>query len=740
MQSELVQTRIAGKLRALRAALRSRLALEGAAWLVLALVAAVFVTLGFDYVLRLERPLRAAIAAAAMIGAGAVLWRQVLLPLRVPMDAAALALLVERRFGQLGDRLVSAIQFEGRDCAALGVSPAMVARMAQEANALAGPLPFGQVVERRLLRRAWALAACALGLLLGFGFWQTDVLGRWFLRNVLFREIPWPQDTYLAVRGGPIFTVLRGDDLQVIVEAEPRSRIIPHHVTLHARYPSVGRTEERVEADGDNPGRFIKLFPSVAEEFEFHISGGDDRSHVKWGNRVRLIDPPGLRTVRFIVRHPSYMNRLKPEELDGARGVLAVPVGAEITVRAESNKDLASAEIVLDGKVVGAMRPETVQPDGREAPAVRQFVGGLKVAGENRPASHVLQFALRDTDGYTNRRSAKYVIQVQPDLAPTADLRKMRIGPRISPHAVIPLHVAARDDVGLASCAVTLRAGAAAGDPKLPPAASQPVSLPPDPGDECQADCELDILPLKLQPGETVQVGAQVVDTLPADFGGPNVGTSPVLSFTLVKPEDLLEELVRRQKEIRLEFMQALALQESARARTESVRLTAASAGLTPEVRRLLAASAGLQGNVGAEVAKAADALQAVVDEMRSNRLATDTEREQIREGVVQPLRALSGPIGKLVGALNGARQIDSAEELQTQAVAIEDVQKDIFRQMEEILQRMTKLEGKQELASKLQLIIKWSEQLLDVIRTKQQAEVGKVFQPTTEPASMPTE
>ena len=189
-RTELLRADVRGKLTALRVALSTRLLLEGVAWTVAAVVALVFVTLAFDYFLRLERPLRVGIVSLAAAGVLVVIWRGLVMPLRVPMRAADLALLVERRFGQLGDRLISAIQFSGsEDAETLGISAAMMRRVAFEANELARPLRFGEVVERRGVFRTWSIAGCALSLLIGFGFWQGDILGLWFLRNILFTEI-----------------------------------------------------------------------------------------------------------------------------------------------------------------------------------------------------------------------------------------------------------------------------------------------------------------------------------------------------------------------------------------------------------------------------------------------------------------------------------------------------------------------------------------------------------------------
>jgi len=733
-EEQLLRREIRSKLGALRRAISSRLLLEGLAWLLLVLVVVVFVTLGLDYFFRLERPLRGLVMSLAGLGVLVVVWRELIRPLSVRMDSPDLALLVEKRFGQLGDRLIGAIQFSRRgDYEEHGISGAMVARMAAEANAMAASLRFTDVVAHRGMVRTWAAAACAAAVLGGFGLWQSDVLGRWFMRNVLFAEIPWPQTTYLTVQGGPHFTVLRGDDLAVVIEVDPESLEEPPHVTLHARYPSIGGTEERIDADPEHPRRFVKVFPAVPEEFSFYVTGGDDRREEVDDydtHKVRVIDPPALRRVAFTVKYPNYTKRAQPDRFDGSAGALAVPVGADVAVLATSNKPLSSARIMLDGQPVAEMRPHTVREGEQVKVVERQYAGFFEISGENRPAARVLQFALTDTDGHTNRRGAKYVVQIRPDHAPTVDTKKTGIGIRISPRAVIPLLLKIKDDWGLASAEVLVR-----GAPTAKDTTRMAIEFPVDVRETLACRHEVDIEPLKLSPGASLHVGVRSTDTLPGSFGGPNVGVGSMLSFRVVKAEELLDEYVRRQKEIRLEFVQAMALQEAARAKTAAAVLVFAGGEITPESRRLLASSAGQQSGVGAEVAKAADALAAIVEEMKNNRLATQTEREQIRDGIVQPLRELTEPIRKVTAAIHATKSVDRPGELKQQADTIEEIQADLLVRMAEILQRMKKLESKQELASKLQVIIKWSEQLLKSIKKKEEAEVGRLFDPSTQPA-----
>ena len=733
---ELVGGEIRGKLRALRVAITTRLAMEGLAWVLLSMVAVVFVTLAADYLLRLERPLRALMMAAAAAALLVVGWRQLVAPFRVPMGSGDLALLVEKRFGQLGDRLISAIQFsQADDIDALGLSRAMIDRMAAEAGSLAGPLPFKDLVERRGARRSWAAALCGIALLAGFGVWQGEILQRWFSRNVLFAEIAWPQETYLTVHGDPEdFTVVRGDDLTVIVDVDPNSAVTPSHVTIYARFAAVGRMQKTIEPVRGNPKRFEFVFPAVAEEFEFYVIGGDDRRDARHPHQVTLIDPPVLRKVLFSIESPSYMNRSAPDEVPGSLGTLGVPIGARVTITAESNKPLASCKILLDGVTEPGweMHRQRAQRGKDVVTLPKTYTGSFLVRGENVPATKVLRFELTDTEDHVSRRGAKYMLQLQPDHTPTVDLKKFGIGGEISPRALIPLRLRVKDDHGIAGAAVTVRRST---DPNV--AGAESVALAPDIRAELDTTHELDIEPLGLAPGEQIVVMARARDTLPAaDFGGPNIGESGAVRLRVIRAEDLMEKLVHRQKQLRLEFFQAVKLQETARGKTASAGSLFEAGQVNAEGRRLMETSAGLQQSVASEVAKAADTLDAILDEMKNNRVGTETQREQMRSELVKPLRQLTDPIRQVASSIAATRSVEEAGELTDRARAIEGIQQDVFDQMNDVLERMTKIASKQEMANRLQLIIQWSEDLLESIKKKGKAEADTVFDPTTRPSS----
>jgi len=728
-REELVEPRIRGKLARLRLTLRGRLVGEALAWLVVAAAAALFATLALDWALRLDRPVRAVVAAAAGAGLLWVAWRKLLRPFAVRMDAEGLALLVERRWGQLGDRLISALQFRPAELEAVGVSASLARRAAREANELAALLPFGQVVRSDGLLRGLGAAAAAAALVVGFGLWQPDLLDLWFQRNVLFRQVPWPQSTYLQVANADAdgnFRVLRGEDLAVVVLADrARGSDEPPYILLHARYPAVGWTEERVELAAAGTYRYVKAFQAVSEEFEFYVTGGDDRRDRERPHAVRLIDPPGLKDVEFTVHYPPYMER-RPSPHDGSAAVLPVPLAGRVAFRARATKDLRSVAVTIDGEPVARGEAKLDAPGGRE------FRGWFDVpageAGRARgllPAPQALKFDLVDTDGHTNRRGGVFLLQVQPDQRPAVELGRRAVGLTVTAQARLPLILKYRDDCGVQALRVALSAKA-----PEPFATTRPVA-PEAPGQrEGTVEHELDLKDLPLAKAESVQVYAEVLDAMPAELGGPNVGRSGALEFRIVPDEELRAELVRRQKQIRLEFEQAIAAQEATRAKVQAAREILAGGEITPEVRRLLSDEAPKgQHSVAAETSNAAAKLQAVDDEMVYNRIGEQRDWQQL-QALVDSLRALDKPLRQAEALLEATAAIEGAAPLAERAAQLADIQQGLRQQMEQILAGMIKFESRQELAGLLELLIKQQAKLAEEVDRLHERTIGEIIKP----------
>ena len=721
---EFLESKVGGKLRGLRRNLRRRLAGEGVSWLAMSLVLVVFVTLGLDYLLHFDRPVRGVIMGLLLLGVVWVIWRQLIAPLRVPMDDEQLALLVEDRYSSLGDCLISALQFTRGDAQVTpGQSQAMVHLVIARAGEMAGGLDFQKVVERPILRKRMALALCAVGLLLGFSFWQAGIMNRWWNRNVIFADTAWPQNVYLDVSGPGMddegnFYVLRGDDLVIVITARSGDTAMPQEppetITLYARYESVGWTTEpdiKVSANGSRT--YSKVFRSVSEPFEFYFIGGDDKRGVR--HRVSLIDPPGIGWLQFTVEYPAYMNR-PSRKFDASRAVLAAPPGSLITIRATADKPVAfqhgATGMFLNGRKVGELEVDTApKPDGAPLDVPARFVGAFRLAksapsgkSDDKNPMRTLTISLRDTDGFTNPRAAQYKIRTELDTAPRLSLKKRGVGSAVTPEAILPLVIQAKDDSGLSEVRAVLTWGGA-----KPGRKSWVVRPGPGGKDQFNTLYELDIKGLNLAVGMTIRATVEADDLMPAELNGPNKGTSGAMSFRIVKRDELLAEMVRRQKALRANFEQTIRKQEDCVATTEAMITMLNSDVAVADAARRLRDATSMEIGVGGDCAKTSVAMGDILIEMVYNRIIEAKGRAETLNGIVSPLAELAERVDVLTARMKTAEGAADGDDLLKQGDEIRSEQLSILEVMRKVLERMIKVAEAQELAYKLErLIERW--------------------------------
>ncbi len=904
-KSDLVKSEIHSKLARLRMSLRARLMGEGVAWLLIAVVGLVFVTFAFDYLLHLDRALRGTIMALSLASVGYVLFRFLVSPLRVPMDVESVALLIERHYGQLDDRLISAIQFSREEFSETQGSRAMIERMADEADRMARPLNFNEVVNSKGFWRMSGSSLVVLTILAGFVAWQGDLMGLWFRRNVLFANDPWPQSTYLKVLDGPDFTVVRGEDLTITVEVTKESSKIPPSVTLHADLPSVGRALLEMNPVAGSSRTFQKTFEAVSEEFEFYVTGGDDLRDRARPHRVRIVDPPALTHVEFTVEYPAYTGRgsRRITEKAGA-GMLIAPLGSWVTITGRSTRDLKHARFLIeceslrkqrrlredllnaiarqadvcrkldaivesssDGKVppsaiaklrqcaglrgsvnrdlvristdqsaivdeldknpplggdndvpmdlvssrliqplveivaaskslddklfesfgesekaasgmldrlasaAGAQKkllvgmrayaqqsedtmrrveawmsevPVRILPMQIDGEVVQRSVNGrVYLWGRNRSEAIMLRVEMTDTSDITNRAALECPIQVDPDLPPTVDLRKRGLGGTITPIAAIPLSIDVKDSNGINAVSVVYRTKKASTTDRpssQPSLGVEKLDLARRGMDQLSMAHTLDLKGRSLAAGQFVSVWVEAFDTLPAEYGGPNMGRSSSQTFRIITVDEMFDSLIARQKQVRVEFEQAIYMQNRAVAKTSEVLQELAGGSITDDARRLLAESGSLQGTVNAECAKAADTLRAILEEMRNNRVGVIKDYDELENRQIRPIGKLIAPMTEVTAEINKGKSALKPDELRGQVASISQTQTVLLERMRTILKDMVKAQNRQELASKLKRLLRGWDELLNKTRKESDREKADRLENTTKPTTKPTQ
>jgi hypothetical protein len=764
---------LTARLARLRVALRGRLLLEGLAWALLAMAGLIVVTFAFDYTLRLDRPLRATILALCAVGVLGVLLRRLILPQASALRANDLAMLVERRYRQLGDRLISALQLaDRREALAAGMSGAMIDRVISEAESQANEIKLNDIVDKRRLAKVWGAVLVLAVLLGGVAMARGDLAGLWYRRNILLQNIDWPQETYLRVfaigpdgelvrlldvdADGTIthqqekVDVLRGRDLHIIIETTAASEA-PDSVMLHAWYPSEGDTEEQLPRLGAEAAAefralrepplagertyYHKTFLAVSEAFRFHITGGDDRRDARVPHEVRLLAPPALRDLRFTVAAPPYMRQANTTRFDGGRGVLSLHLGSTVTLQSRASKDIVRAEIHIDGEPRGEI---SISDDADGRP--RRLRGQFQVTGENRSRTQKLRIVLEDVDGYGNDRGQQYLLQIVPDREPEASIAARGVRTVVAPTAYIPLVATAQDAIGLEGVQVRYRLSRAQAMGEGEEASVRAVTSPPEDletaivpteGDPTQARGErvLDIRPLKLAVGSEVVVTAVATDLLPVEYGGPNVTTSRQVVFSVISRDELMGQLVAKQKEVRMEFFQAAGQHQLALGRAETL-LEELKDAVPDDLARQAGDASARQQMVAVETLKAADTLEGVATELEFNRLGKTEDYEGIRSEIVLPLRQLLRMMKDVQSRLDAVAGLNEAASLQAGVSEIVDMQKRIAEEMEAILKRMRKLENRVELARRLESMLRMSVELKETISEEKKKGVVDIFDP----------
>jgi hypothetical protein len=734
-EQDLLHPEVRSKLDRFRAALRARLAGEGLAWGIIFLVSLMFASLVLDYLFRLDLPLRVALTASALVVLGYVLWRQLIAPMFVGMDTESLALLAEDKYPQLGDRLISALQFSRAQDVRGGCSQAMVNRMAEQANELARPLDLKQIIEKRLMMRTVGGASLAAVVAVLFVLLAPNTAGLWFQRNVLFAQVDWPQETYLVVKGADEngnFTVLRGEDLEVVIEVEPNS-VAPAYITLHAEYETVGETEERLDLVSDGPDgvrRYVKTFQAVSEEFQFYVEGGDDKRDRRSPHKVFIIDPPALQELQFEIEYPRYMFRPN-QPISAEVGVIPVPVGSHVIVKGLSSKPLKEAGILLDesDQPVGktAVLPYE-EKDGSET--MRRIESKFYVGGTNEARTRKLRFLLVDSDGNKSTRGQQYVLQLQRDQRPSVAAKRVGVETLITTQAQIPLNIKVTDDHGIALTRVTVKVGdedAVAVDEPLKPKSETQKEFREETILDLQTHPEL-----KLVPGTLMHVIVEAEDNFPET---PNVGKSSPINFRVVGDSELMNHLLSTYKNAAVSLGQAVVSQSDATGKTGTVSEFLQANEVDAEVRRKLTEAGQIESSVAAEVIKCADQVDTVLVQMRLNRLGSEDQRAQLASQIAR-LRALEEPLREVVAALNGTKDVDNSQQLATQTDRIRNEQQKVLDEMISIHDEMKKNTSRIEMAYAVKDILKVIEgEVGKGIRGIIEKETGDIWEPETQPS-----
>lgn len=434
------------------ARIRRRFLLHGLATLlsVLAVVTLVY------YVADRALELPAAVRVVASLGLVAYLVvgtrRHLLYPWRKTFGRDDVAIVVERRFPELREKLITAWQLKDALAAGSatlrGQSPAMIAGTVATAAEDVRRLPLAGLLDQAHAARVLGLAAGLAVVVLSSWALNPEAAGV-FVRRAFGWELAYPRLTTLIVElppSGPDFqvestartatvTLAAGADFPVIVRAQGT---VPANVFLAV---TGGRGIAGQVAMTARTEHFRHTFRRVQDGFSFHARGGDDPQGDKTVT-VSVVHPPLVGTIRAQLVHPEYTG-LEPSVQSGG-GIEALE-GTRVLLQILPTAPVASAALsfVESGQRL-ELKPQTIQDDQG---SMTVYAGEFVVTKSDR-----YQVELASPAGLRNPHPGQYPVVALPDVAPVGRLLSP---PEDSLDVVLPtgllfLRVEGRDDYRLA--------------------------------------------------------------------------------------------------------------------------------------------------------------------------------------------------------------------------------------------------------------------------------------------------
>jgi hypothetical protein len=723
----------------LRRRIRRYVWLEGIAGAVAWLGATFWVTLIVDWFFEPPVWIRATLLAGVGVVLAAILVQRIVRRLFVRITDANAAMVLERRFPEFGDSLLTGVLLAADDSDE--VDAAMLARTCDEAAERVAEIDLDSVFDPWPLRQQWTAAGLlAFGIVL-FGVIYFQGLSVWTQRMLTLSSERWPRRAKIEVRG---FTdgmrkIARGSDLEIIARADTSKPLVPDVVEVRYRTEGGHRGRATMDRRGiahapqDPYQEYAFAFRGVLADVHFDVVGGDDRVDDLW---IHVVDSPTVSQMTLECELPDYIGR--PKRMLPVSGVMQIPMGSRITVHAEdANKDLARVEVgtVVEGHGggragVAANASEKLQ-EARLAEDRRGFTFELEPLAKDT----TLLFTLTDTDGICSRDPVRLILTPVADQPPRLAVQLDGIGSAVTPQARLPVAGLIDDDYGLDRVWFEY----AREDRPMSPSEIRKFS---DNRTQFRlSDAALELREMGLKPGDKISVCIKAADRCALDRG-PNVAAGERWLLDVVSPAQLRSMLESRELTLRQRFdgmIQEMTETRDLLARLDFSNKAATTTGedepTTPERQQALrllrveGAATNCRKSTQ-EVMGLAEAFDDIRKQLINNRIDTEELKKRLQGGIADPLRGIGQKMfPELETRLESLRDgLDSPEKrvglrdrAQKQAV-------EILLAMQKVRDRMIELEDFNEAIELLRGIIQGQDQLREKTQQRHKEKIRELM------------
>ena len=304
-----------------------------------------------------------------------ILYRWILQRTFVELADRSMAVLLERKYENFQDRLVTAVEMRDHPDHAEEFSQSMLDQTGDEVKKHLGQVKLHRIFNKTALAKRFLLA-CALiipvGALAAFdsswtyqpGSDYTSALELGVRRLYLLDNSPWPRKADIQVVGVELIRtgsgnnrvefettlefdknrqlkVGRGANLKLLIHAD-RSKTIPKECVIHYRTSEGVTGRRKMIKQGSTSGDFQlfvfddKPLKGILTSLQFDVIGFDARVR---DYQIQVVDNPTITETTLDYRFPDYIDKLPVTGETWIKGK-SLPLGSNLNVHFKTNKPL----------------------------------------------------------------------------------------------------------------------------------------------------------------------------------------------------------------------------------------------------------------------------------------------------------------------------------------------------------------------------------------------------------------
>lgn len=734
------QEELSRRLAGVRRQVKTRLFVHGVAMVLVTALGLAAATLALDWLFRLQLSVRILLGLVCLGVIGYVAYKRLLKPLSVKMDELDLAVALDRRCAGVGERIAGVLQLPSLIAGTAQASPSLVRAAVLDSASDLHHADFSTAFDQKDWWRSLGSIAGVILAAIAFSGIVPSVASLWAKRWLMGSNERWPQQTYLSliglgdknylivprnegltlqVQSNPQFEQTdegwrldgRGEPLLLTSEQPPESEI-PSGVSM--RYKDADGAEKRGAFASLEDGRFRLDLPIITDDLNCTIYGGDD-----WMGpfEIRPVDRPVLKSMKIISTAPG---RTMPREQDALSADAQLTFLPKTKLSLQFTGNVPLSRVQLDQVGAAGAGPEIVRDDDSSFHA-------------NWEINDAQSFELRVWDAENELESKTYYLSLGrlDDQPPKISLRSIGIGRRITPQARLPLVIQLRDDFGLSSAEVRLEqitvvaeksetkehvtplefptVEAEEGSSTNPPAENTPHT-------ELELQKEIPLTDLALIPGTTVRAQVAAEDNC---FEGKQQGQSRWLSFQVVTPDELFYEILTKQRAERQKFVAA---HETAKKQLDELS-TIVSVEQTDDVLRK-------HQLVARQTWQAMTRLDATLQEMTYNELASPQARDLLLQKVIDPLKQLHNEAmaSQRVSLDDLTAKLQQQADFATEKEEAVKNQQEIVNEMQKIRDQMSQWESFVDVLNQLRAVINAQDSVRSATEEERETRTGDLF------------